>query len=60
MASSSRNPKDKEPFEVHLVSKEVIQPNFKPIPKVAYKNNSIGALSIILPKKIMVQDDRKC
>lgn len=60
MASSSRNPKEKEPFKVQLVSKEVKQPDFRPIPKVAYKNDPASALSVILPKAIMVQDSRKC
>ena len=60
MASSLRNPKDKEPFEVQLVSKEVKQPKFKPIPEVAYKNDLVNALSIIPPKVFMVQDARKC
>ena len=59
MASSSKNPKDKEPFEVQLVSTEVKQPEFKPIPKVAYKNDPTSALSIIPPKVVMVQDVRK-
>ena len=60
MASNSRNPKDKEPFEVQLVSREVKQPEFKPIPEVAYKNDLVGALSIIPLKVVMVQDVCKC
>ena len=60
MASSSRNPKDKEPFEVQLVSNEVKQPYFRPILEVTYKNDPADALSIIPPKVIMVQDVRKC
>ena len=59
MASSSKNPKDKEPFEVQLVSNEVKQPNFRAIPEVAYKNDPTGALSGIPPKVMMVQDVRK-
>lgn len=60
MASSSKNPKEKEDFEVHLVSNEVKHPDFRPIPKVAYKNNPTGTLSIIPPKVVMVKDVRKC
>lgn len=60
MASSSKNPKDKEQFEVQLVSNEVKQLDFRAIPEVAYKNDPAGALSIIPPKVVMVQDVRKC
>ena len=60
MASSSKNPKDKEPFKVKLVSNEVNQLDFRSIREVAYKNDPIGALSIIPPKVVMVQDVRKC
>ena len=59
MVSISRNPKDKELFEVQLVSREVKQPNFKPIPEVAYKNDLANTLSIIPPKVVMVQDIHK-
>ena len=52
--------KDKEPFEVQLVSDEVKQLDSRPIPKVAYKNDPPSALSIIPPKVIMVQDVRRC
>ena len=45
MTSISKILKDKEPFKVQLVSKEVKQLEFKPIPKVAYKNDPINALS---------------
>ena len=47
-------------FEVQLVSNEVKQLDFRPIPKVACKNDPIGALSIIPPKVVMVQDVRRC
>ena len=60
MDSSSKNPKGKESHEVHLVRNEVKQPEFRPIPKVAYTNDPASALSIILPKVVMVQDVRKC
>ena len=60
MASSSRKTQEKEPFEVKLVSNEVKQPNFRPILEVAYKNDPIGALSIIPPKVVMVQYVRRC
>ena len=54
MASISKNPKDKEPFEVQLVSNEVKQPDFRATPKVAYKNDPTCTLSIIPPKVVMV------
>ena len=60
MASSSRKPPEKDPFEVQLVSNEVKQPNFWPIPEVAYKNDPAGAISTIPPKVVMVQDVRRC
>src|SRR5271155_2899602 len=60
MASSSKDPKGKGDHEVQLVSNEVKQPKFRPIPEVAYKNDPTGALSVIPPKVIMVQDVRKC
>ena len=60
MVSSSKNPKEKEGFKVQLVSNEVKQPDFRPILEVAYTNNPIGALSIIPPKVMIVQDVRKC
>ena len=60
MASSSKNPKEKEGNEVQLVSSEVKQPNFRLIPEVAYKNDPAGTLSMIPPKVIMIQDIRKC
>lgn len=56
MASSSRKIEEKEPFEGQLVSNELKQPNFWPIPKVAYKNDLAVTLSIIPPKVVMVQD----
>ena len=60
MASSSKNPKDKEIHEVQLVSNEIKQPEFRKILEVAYKNDPSGTLSIIPPKVFMVQDVRKC
>jgi hypothetical protein len=60
MASSSRKTSEKETFEVQLVSNEVKQPDFRPIPEVAYKNDPASALSTIPPKVVMVQDVRKC
>ena len=60
MASSSKSVKEKETFEVQLVSNEVKQPGFKAIPDIAYKQDPSDALSMILPKVIMVQDVRKC
>ena len=43
-----------------MFSDEVKQPDFRPIPEVAYKNDPAGALSIIPPKVVMVQDVKKC
>lgn len=43
-----------------MVSNEVKQPEFKPTPKVAYKNDPIDALSTILDKVVIVQDVRRC
>ena len=60
MASSSKSVKEKEAFEVQLVKNEVKQPNFKAIPDISYKQDLSGALSMILPKVIMIQDVRKC
>ena len=59
MASSSKNVEEKETFEVQLVSNKVKQPNFKAILEIAYKQDPLGALSMIPPKVIMVQDVRK-
>ena len=60
MASSSQKTSEKESFKVQLVSNEVKQPDFCPIPKVAYKNNPASALSVIPLKVVMVQDVRRC
>ena len=54
MASSSKNPKDKEPFEVQLVINEVKQAYFRAIPEVAYKNDPAGTLSIIPPNVMLI------
>ena len=58
MAFSSKNVKVKENFEVQLVSNEVRQPNFKAIPEIPYKQDPSGAISMIPPKVVMVQDVR--
>lgn len=60
MAFGSKTTKWKESHEIQLVSNEVKQLEFKPIPKVAYKNDLAGALSIIPDKFFMVQDVQKC
>ena len=60
MASSSQKTSVKESFEVQLVSNEVKQHDFCPIPEVAYKNDPASALSIIPPRVVMVQDVRRC
>ena len=36
------------------------QPKFQAIPEVAYKDDPAGALSMIPPKVVMIQDVRKC
>ena len=36
ISSSSRNPKDKESFEVQLVNNKVKKPDFRAIPEVSY------------------------
>ena len=43
-----------------MVSNEVKQPEFKPIPEVAYRNDPVSALSIISNKVVMVQDVQRC
>ena len=60
MASGSKSAKGKESHEIELVSNEVKQPDFRPIPEVAYKNDPAGALSMIPNKVVMVQDVWKC
>ena len=60
MASNSKLAKGKEGLEIQLVSNEVKQPKFKPIPEVAYKNDPTGVLSAIPDKVVMVQDVCKC
>lgn len=60
MASASRVTKEREIHEIQLVSNEVKQPEFRPIPEVAYKNDPAGALSVIPDKVVMVQDVRRC
>ena len=60
MASGSKSTQRKESHEIQLVSNEVKQLEFRPIPEVAYKNYPASALSMILEKVVMVQDVRKC
>ena len=54
MASRSKMGEGNDSLEIQLVSNEVKQSKFKPIPKVAYKNDPIDALSAILDKVVMV------
>ena len=56
MASRTKNTKGKEGHEIYLVSNEIKQPEFKPIPEVSYKNVPTGALSVIPNKVVMGQD----
>ena len=60
MAFGSKYSKGKEGLEIQLVSNEVKQPEFRPIPKFSYKNDLVGALSVIPDKVVMVQDVHKC
>ena len=60
MVSSLKLAKEKTTFEVQLIINEVKQPEFKAIPKVAYKNDPVGTLSMIPPKVVMIQDVWKC
>ena len=54
MAFCSKSTQGKESHEIQLVNNEVKQPEFKPIPKVAYKNDPAGALSRIPKNVVMV------
>ena len=54
MAFGSKFAKGKESHEIQLVSNKVKQPEFRPIPEVAYKNDPVGALSVIPDKVVMV------
>ena len=56
MGSISEQVKGKITFEVQLVSNEVKELEFKAIPEVAYKNDPVGALSMIPSKVVMIQD----
>ena len=60
MASSLKNVEGKEVLNVQLMSNEVKQPIFKSIPYISYKQDPSGALSMIPPNVLMVQDVRKC
>ena len=60
MTTTSSSQVAKGKFEVQLVSNEVKQPDFWAILKVAYKDDPTGALSMILPKVVMIQDVQKC
>ena len=60
MASGSKTTKGKDGHEIQLVSNEFKQLEFKPIPEITYKNDLVGALSVIPDKVVMVQDLKKC
>ena len=60
MVSSSKTTKGKESHGVQFVSNEVKKPEFKPIPKVTYKNDLASALLVILDKVVTIQDIKKC
>ena len=43
-----------------MIRNEIRQPNFRAIPDIAYKQDPFGALSMILPQVLMIQDVRCC
>lgn len=55
MAYGSKITKEKDSHEIQLVSNEVKQLEFRPIPKVSYKNDLAGALFVIPDKVITVK-----
>ena len=63
MASSSNATKVKEVNEVlnvQLISNEIKKPHFWAILDIAYKRDPSGALSMIPPQVLMIQDVRFC
>ena len=60
MASGSKSAQGKGCHKIQLVNNEVKQLDFRAIPKVAYKYDPAGVLSMIPPKVVMIQDVSKC
>ena len=63
MASSSSTPQVKEGKEVlnvQFISNEIRQPNFRVILDIAYNQDRSGALLMIPPQVLMIQDVRYC
>ena len=50
----------KQVFSGQLISNDVGQPPFRAIPNIAYKGDLFGALSMISPKVLIIQDVRCC
>ena len=48
--------KEKEVLNVHLISNEIKQPNFRAIPDIAYKQDLSYALLMISSQVLMIQD----
>ena len=59
-SSTSVRKERKEVFSIQLISNGVGQPPFWEIPKIAYKGDPSGALSMIAPKVLMIRDVRCC
>ena len=47
-------------MNVKLVRNEIKQPNFRAIPDISYKQDPSGALSMLPPQVLMIQDVRCC
>ena len=45
-----------EVLNVQLISNDIKQTNFRAIPNIAYKQDPFGALSMIPPQVLMIQD----
>ena len=63
MVSSSFAAKVKEGkkvLDVQLINNEIRQPNFKAMLGISYKQDLFGALSVIAPQVLMIQDVRCC
>lgn len=59
-SSSNVRKEGKDIFNVQLIRNDVRQPPFWAILEIAYKGDPFGALSMIPPKVLMIQDVRCC
>ena len=59
-SSTSVRNEENEVFNMKLIRNDVRQPPFQEIPEIAYKGNPFGALSMIPPKVLMIQDVMCC